>query len=755
MKNKLGFTLIELIGTIAILAIIMSIALTLVTNIRSNVLKRDYDNIVDYLELAAAKYAEDTGVTTITVADLIAAGYVSPDDETDIYNPINNASLNCHIITSAFNSGAYRATFGEDIGQKDGKCNIYEKEVDLSICKYDENMENCTEIDDNSWYKNNMNLGLKYKNGTILKDENLTYSWLGDNGNTSDLYYITTNASLIYRGTYDARVIFEDNLVSEASKNINIDMQSPIVVESKLISDEASNSSEWSKSKSAIITASDYAGSGVAGIYAGNASTCTADLEYVKVDKENKVEIVLAEGENTVCVKDNVGNLSSSDYKILNDHVDGTGADWITLESSNPNGYARSLDIIGSAQDTKSGLVAYQFSTNGNLNANSSGWTTINKTNDVVTYRYNVTANGTYYFYVKDEVGNISSTSIEITNIDRVIDSITTSKNTSDYVTSVTLSGKATDNQAGIVAYQWTKSSSTPSSGWTNVSTTKEVNATYNVSGNGTYYFWVKDAVGNVDKKSINVNNVVRLTSTRTSEYSENSSYINGSIRLNDMKLLDRVEVNNGRVSYSKNGTSVDYSLSGGTTRWGSRRSTCTTRSQSYRAEYNEGGCRRWACNRGGEPDGDGYCVNDRGRTFSATGQTFRSTCTCSGGRYTCNSSGASSSCPEGYSRPSSAWFNCTYTPDIRGNSCSAGSSTSVNTKCQFTCVWDGDYRATCTSQESPYYSCDRGDYLEGSKCYYCNEGSLDKYDLTCSYTCYKDYSYWEYSITIYYYVLA
>lgn len=755
MKTKRGFTLTELIGVIVVLAIIISIATAMIVNVRNDVLQRDYENIVSLLEIEAANYAEDTGITTVTVADLIEVGYVMPDDETDIYNPINNESLNCHILNSVFEDGAYRSTFGEDIGRTDGVCNAYEKEVDLLICQYDENMEKCEAIEGNKWFKENMNLGVKYRSGQILKDENLEFYWSSTDGNTGNNYYIATTTSVISQNTYTARITFEDGTVSEATQAINIDMQPPVIVDATLEGDDTNNNSEWAKEKRSTITASDYSGSGVAGIFAGATDECTEDLEYADIDEENKVNIVLAEGENHVCVIDNVGNVSDSNYTIQNDRVDGSGADWINVESSVPNGYTRNLEIIGTAQDSKSGLVAYQFSTNGNLNANSGGWTTINKTNDEISYRYSVTSNGTYYFWVKDQIGNVSSASIKIDNIDRTIDNISISKSTNDYVTSMKLTANATDNQSGIVRYQWTRSSSQPSSGWTTVSARRTVTSTYNVNDNGTYYFWVVDAVGNVSSKSINVNNIVKLQSTRTSEYSENSSSISGSLRISDMKVLDRVEVDNGRVSYSKNGTSVSYTVSGGTTHWDSRRSTCTKRSESYRAEYNEGGCRRWSCNRGGEPDGDGYCVNDQGRTFTETGRTFRSTCKCSNGRYSCNSSGISSTCPEGYSRPSSAWFNCTYTPDLRGDSCTGSSSTSVNTRCQFTCVWDGDYRATCTSEEDPYYTCDRGDYLEGSRCYYCDEGSLDRWDLTCSYTCYKDYSYWEYDITIYYYALA
>ena len=83
------------------------------------------------------------------------------------------------------------------------------------------------------------------------------------------------------------------------------------------------------------------------------------------------------------------------------------------------------LILVGKATDNLSGIVAYQFSTDGNLNANSGGWTSITKTNSQITQRYTIYDNGTYYFYVKDLAGNVSKKDIVVTNIDRLPPEIT------------------------------------------------------------------------------------------------------------------------------------------------------------------------------------------------------------------------------------------------------------------------------------------------------------------------------------------
>ena len=75
------------------------------------------------------------------------------------------------------------------------------------------------------------------------------------------------------------------------------------------------------------------------------------------------------------------------------------------------------LILVGKATDNLSGIVAYQFSTDGNLNANSGGWTSITKTNSQITQKYTIYDNGTYYFYVKDLVGNVSKKEIVVDNL--------------------------------------------------------------------------------------------------------------------------------------------------------------------------------------------------------------------------------------------------------------------------------------------------------------------------------------------------
>ena len=72
-KNK-AFTLTELIAVIVILSILITLSVVVFMNIRGNILEKEYTNLVSYLETKAALYAKDTGITTISVEDLIKEG---------------------------------------------------------------------------------------------------------------------------------------------------------------------------------------------------------------------------------------------------------------------------------------------------------------------------------------------------------------------------------------------------------------------------------------------------------------------------------------------------------------------------------------------------------------------------------------------------------------------------------------------------------------------------------------------------------
>lgn len=99
MKNKKGFTLIEVIGIIAILALILIVAVPSMTKTLKRNEHKKYDNYINNLKLVADSYLVDqlqkknitfeNDITYFTLGDIIDAGYIKES----ITNPNNNKKI--------------------------------------------------------------------------------------------------------------------------------------------------------------------------------------------------------------------------------------------------------------------------------------------------------------------------------------------------------------------------------------------------------------------------------------------------------------------------------------------------------------------------------------------------------------------------------------------------------------------------------------------------------------------------------------
>ena len=66
MKNKKGFTLIELIAVLVVLSILITSSVAVFINIRNSVLEKEKSNLITYLETKAIEYANETNVTAVS-----------------------------------------------------------------------------------------------------------------------------------------------------------------------------------------------------------------------------------------------------------------------------------------------------------------------------------------------------------------------------------------------------------------------------------------------------------------------------------------------------------------------------------------------------------------------------------------------------------------------------------------------------------------------------------------------------------------
>ena len=124
MNNK-GFTLIELIATIMILALVMSIASYSIINIINRSKEENYNYLLENIRNGAevyyqeCKYANNSGVTCtvnngsykITLGELLTSGYIKGNGKDNnnnyiIVNPKNNDSdIGDCVINVSFSDG--------------------------------------------------------------------------------------------------------------------------------------------------------------------------------------------------------------------------------------------------------------------------------------------------------------------------------------------------------------------------------------------------------------------------------------------------------------------------------------------------------------------------------------------------------------------------------------------------------------------------------------------------------------------------
>ena len=301
MKNKKGFTLIELIAVLVVLSILITSSVAVFINIRNSVLKKEKNNLITYLETKAIEYANETNVTAVSVEDLIKIGLIKPDDETDIYDPVTRESMNCYIIDLVWEDGEYKAKFGSNVGKNGTTCNEYTRRKNLVICQVVGN--NCNDIKNEHWFKDDITIGLKFVNGKrIIKESGYEINWKSNTGISSIEDTIKTNVDLIANINYTAKVI-KDNEVSEASQIVNIDKEAPIINEIKY-------NTNWSKSKEIEIIASDGLGSGVGGY------VIVLENEKCSGYNTNNKITIKSNGNYKVCIRDKAGNETEKVIKV-------------------------------------------------------------------------------------------------------------------------------------------------------------------------------------------------------------------------------------------------------------------------------------------------------------------------------------------------------------------------------------------------------------------------------------------------------
>lgn len=362
-KNK-GFTLIEVLATIAIIAVVTLLATVTYTKVRSRLINKQYRNLKAVIEIAGVRYTSKTGETEYYVQELIDEGYLDPDDETgNIYDPRDNHSLNCHLVRVDIDNSNYYAELGDiSFAEKDGCHTQFKGDPELTLTAYihgkDKNylttsdeFNKLLEKDSQDIYKNIdvvISKGLRWTNKQLDLTANINpntayyhdlrgikYVWNNDASSISENNKHTTSVQVLYTNPYTVEAITKDNQHLNAYVNYYFDRKPPEIKKGS-VGYVNNDKDVWKKSKWIYfnITAEDDVG--VDRIYAGK-EPCSelkrnkklgvrvSDVDSHKHVQTYEVKIEAGKdgenGEINICAIDKLGNIVSDDktetFKIM------------------------------------------------------------------------------------------------------------------------------------------------------------------------------------------------------------------------------------------------------------------------------------------------------------------------------------------------------------------------------------------------------------------------------------------------------
>jgi len=319
MKNK-GFTLVELLLTIVILSLVLLIAIPSVTGVSNIVRERQRKNSIKSIEIAASKYAFDTGKTLIFVDELIKEGYIESDNDGNIKDPINNKRLNCYAVEMEQVSDYYDAKFidGKNYDEN-GVCNLNKLkedsgEIDISVGRRggSESL--------NSWLSGEITLSASSDTFSINCNTNKCV-WTSSSGANviGKTTIVINNVSKTLNTTYTFQYTKYDDTNDEIkhykkSVNIKIDNELPIIYSDEI---KITNKFVYTENKKVTISASDLNGSGIEGYYMALNSGQSCYNVSNTFQKSNTFTIN-KNGSYLICVKDKAGNISAYNNLSIN-----------------------------------------------------------------------------------------------------------------------------------------------------------------------------------------------------------------------------------------------------------------------------------------------------------------------------------------------------------------------------------------------------------------------------------------------------
>ena len=309
--NNRGFTLVELLATIFVLAIITTIGITSYTRVSNAIKKEQRNNKIKRIEEAATKYAFDTGKTVVFVDTLVVNGYIDSDyidNDTErgmVSDPLGNNNMNCYAVHMEKKGSYYTATFDNNSYNNNGLCDINALYNNYTKIKLSVKQNGIDITNTNTWLNGTINITASSENMDLNCNDN-DCKWNSTSGLNIDHgnNYITISNDNIenettYTFSYRVNVNGEINSYSD-SISLKIDNVAPRIDYININDD-----------KSITLMINEKGSLNVSVCINNSESEANCEWEDANVGNYKTSSKIIEGINNYIHVKDKVGNINS------------------------------------------------------------------------------------------------------------------------------------------------------------------------------------------------------------------------------------------------------------------------------------------------------------------------------------------------------------------------------------------------------------------------------------------------------------